>query len=94
MGDFNSEGKWDTQLPSILPLPTEDEIFDDAYSTAQVMDMRYHIDELEAKVERLEKAATESAAELRMQLQHGCPHLAGDLCIKEGACECYGSTGG
>ena len=19
-----------------------------------------------------------------------CPHLAGDLCIKEGACECYG----
>ena len=52
MGDFNSSGKWDVKLTSILPLPTEDEIFDDSYSTAQVMDMRYHIDALEAKVKR------------------------------------------
>ena len=24
------------------------------------------------------------------QEKERCPHLAGDLCIKEGACECYG----
>ena len=50
------------------------------------------------QIERLEKAIQHcdplcpAWAELEgRQEKERCPHLAGDLCVKEGACECYGA---
>ena len=56
MGDFDIDGRWNPQLASAFPLPTDEEILRDEYSTAQVMDMWSAIQSLEAENQKLREA--------------------------------------